>query len=85
MTAQTSLDAHASIDTAALRFIVMRAIRESGDVGITCDEIEIMLDMRHQTASARIRELSLQHRVRVIGKRATRSGRMAQVYVAVTQ
>lgn len=57
-----------------------RCIRR-GDTGKTCDAIEVELRMRHQTASARIRELVLAGRLFDTGeRRLTRSGRKAAVY-----
>ena len=56
----------------------------AGTGGSTCDEIEAALDLRHQTASARVRELALLGRVRDAGgRRRTRSGRQAVVWVEV--
>lgn len=50
--------------------------------GATCDEIELSLDLRHQTASARVRELVLFKEIKDSGdRRETRSGRGARVYV----
>lgn len=50
--------------------------------GMTCDEIEATTGLRHQTASARIRELVLQGHLFDSGRRRpTRSGRSAVVYV----
>jgi predicted HTH transcriptional regulator len=57
---------------------IIRAKRE----GITCEEVEKALDMKHQTASARISELKRSGHIRIIGKRSTESGSMASVYVA---
>ena len=37
---------------------VQRYVCEQGYTGATCDEVEIALDMPHQTTSARIRELA---------------------------
>jgi hypothetical protein len=49
--------------------------------GATCDEIEIALNLRHQTASARVRELALGGLIFDTGqRRSTRSGRSARVY-----
>ena len=49
--------------------------------GATCDEVEQMYCMRHQTASARIRELFLAGKIVDSGeRRATRSGRSAVVW-----
>jgi hypothetical protein len=46
----------------------------------TCDEVDVGLHMRHQMASARIRELVLGGRLRDTGhRRLTRSGRLAAV------
>src|SRR4249919_1949633 len=49
--------------------------------GATCDEIEVALNLRHQTASARVRELALGGVIFDTGeRRPTRSGRPARVY-----
>jgi hypothetical protein len=83
--AVTSKAAAASVarTAASMRTKVFRAILEAGYAGMTCNEIEIALGMRHQTASARVRELFLLadindwHLVR-----KTRSGRNAPVWFA---
>lgn len=50
----------------------------------TCDEIEEMTNIRHQSCSARFRELVLAGRIIDTGlRRKTRSGRSARVYRAV--
>lgn len=50
--------------------------------GATCDEVEVALTMRHQTASARIRELKLEDLIQDSGdRRPTRSGKLAIVWV----
>ena len=89
----TSRDAAASIvdQVNGMCRDVLRAIREAED-GLTCDEVEQLLSMKHQTASARIRDLTscqpalLEQRLdQATGKparRATRSGRTARVYYA---
>lgn len=63
---------------------VYRAIEAAGRRGMTCEECEIQLGMKHQTASARIRELK-DERVRLVvdsgRRRATTSGRQAAVMV----
>lgn len=69
-------------DAASLRERVWRYIDSPGHWGRTCDEVEYALAMRHQTASARIRELVLAGRLIDSGeRRLTRSGRRAAVYV----
>ena len=59
--------------------------------GLTCEQVEQILSMKHQTVSARIRDLSTcQPPLIVVGKdenhevirRATASGRTARVYFA---
>lgn len=50
--------------------------------GLTCDEVERSLGLRHQTASARIRDLALRSHIVDSGeRRVTRSGRKAVVWV----
>lgn len=58
---------------------VFRFVRDQG--GATSDEVEAALDLRHQTASARLRELVLMERLCDSGaRRRTRSGRRATVW-----
>lgn len=65
-----------------LRLAVLQTIDSSID-GMTCDEVEVKLRMRHQTASARIRDLFLAGYIRDSGKRRrTRSKRFAIVWIA---
>jgi len=82
----TSADAADSISDDVLgrmRRLIYREVVYS-PAGRTCDEIEATLDLRHQTASARLRELELTGWVEPTPeKRRTRSGRMAHVYRAV--
>ena len=67
-----------------LRALVYGAIRRSGDQGRTCDELEVQLELRHQTASARVRELAARDLIRDSGaRRPTRSGRGAVVWQVV--
>lgn len=64
---------------ATLRGKILRVLAERGPS--TCDEVEVALNMRHQTASARIRELALQCRIVDSNvKRFTRSKRKAIVW-----
>ena len=82
----TSIAALASIEPAAsgLRAIIYQCIFEEGERGAVCDELEAALDMRHQTASARIRELAQRGLiVDSLRRRPTRSGRAAVVWTAV--
>lgn len=63
---------------------VLAHLVEVGDDGATCDEVEQALELSHQTASARLRELVLKGRAEDSGqRRTTRSGRKAAVWVAV--
>lgn len=82
--AGTSRAAARSVEhsSANARNMVLSAINASLN-GATDDEIEQRTGLRHQTASARRRELVLLGEVRDSGeRRATRSGRKAVVWVA---
>lgn len=78
----TSEAALISIDSVAqqIRMRVLREIAARG--GLTCDEVEVALDMRHQTVSARVNELMNQGLIADSGlRRKTRSGAQAAVWV----
>jgi len=84
---ESSEEAAASVQESAktLRNLVYMFVASSPD-GRTCDEIELHLDLSHQTASARCTELKrlgkLSPRLGEDGKklrRKTRSGRNADV------
>lgn len=70
---------------ASLRAKVLAFIQEREQRGATCDEIQVALDMRPQTASARCWEL---HKggivIKTNLKRKTRTGRNARAYVAAS-
>ena len=67
-----------------LRKLILDHIKRVGNA--TCDEVEAALSLRHQTASARIRELSLGGLLRDSGvRRRTRGGSSARVYNAVEE
>jgi DNA adenine methylase len=83
----STADASASAAQAAsesapqLRSAVFALISKAAD-GMTCDEVEVALDLKHQTASARIRELALEESIEDSGRyRLTRSGCKAVVWV----
>jgi hypothetical protein len=72
-----------AFDAKHLRAVVFNHILGSGSVGMTCDRVEEIMDGRHQTISARIRELRNEGRIVDSGqRRPTRSGRQAIVYLA---
>lgn len=80
----TSMEAarRIAVPSATLRAEVLRTVRAAGSDGATDDEIERRTGLRHQTASARRRELVLQGFLRDSGRtRATSSGRSAKVWV----
>ena len=88
----TSMDAAESIRPSvnAMAKQVLECIRANPN-GMTCDEVELRLKMKHQTCSARIRDLSscqppfIVTRTDDKGKpirRKTSSGRTARVYFA---
>ena len=61
---------------------VYRFLRRRQTLGATCDDVEVALDMKHQTASARLRELAQEERIVDSGRRGkTRSGRSAVIWI----
>ena len=71
-------------DTNRLRRLVYEEIKEAGSSGMTCDEVEARLDLKHQTVSARMRELAIAGRIIDSElKRKTRSGRAAVVWICI--
>ena len=65
-----------------IRMRVLSAIRDAGDHGLTCDELETKTGIAHQSASARITELKEGLLIRDKGeRRRTKNGRLARVYV----
>lgn len=79
----TSRDAADSVANTALtmRMHIFDLLAKREPAGMTCDEVETALGYRHQTASARLRELSLSGAIHDTGdRRLTRSGRSARVY-----
>lgn len=67
-----------------LRARIYRFIKRTDRHGATDDELEIASSQRHQTVSARRRELVLMNAIEDSGqRRQTRSGRNAIVWVAM--
>ena len=59
----------------------VEAAERADPPGLTCDEVEVLTGGRHQSVSARIRELVLDGSIYDTGvRRPTRSGRGANVY-----
>lgn len=80
---ETSCAAAESIDASSIRSRCLEWLKRAGTG--TCDELEVALGLRHQTASARLRELVLMGRVfDTQHRRPTRSGRKAAVYALRT-
>lgn len=70
-------------DVTRLRRAVLDAIGTEPD-GLTCDQVEERLGIRHQTASARVRELAQLGLIIDTGeRRKTRSGRSAAIWKKV--
>jgi len=68
-----------SVNTlSGVRRLVLDTIRTLN--GATCDELEILTGLSHQTISARCTELSQMEYITKYGKRPTRSGRMAAIW-----
>lgn len=68
---------------------VFDAVKEAGPDGMTTDEVEVKLNMRHQTASSQMTYMSKTMTSPVLfdsnNRRQTRSGRYAAVLVADPQ
>ena len=72
-----------------LQKMVLDAVLAEGTMGATCDEVEVVLDMPHQTASARINELKDDDpdtgRPQMLydsgARRKTRHGQLATVWI----
>ena len=65
----------------AMRTRILEWISDRGFPGATCDEVEVALSMKHQTASARISELSSSGMLADSGHRKpTRSGSFAVMW-----
>lgn len=79
-----STEAFRSLGNSAseIRSMVFKFIESMGSIGATCDEIEVRLELSHQTASARCSELKRLGQIVEKGRRPTRSGRSAAVLVA---
>lgn len=70
--------------TDSLRARCLQLIKDASKRGLTCDELEDITGERHQTISARVRELVLRSKILDSGsRRATRSGSQARIYVYV--
>lgn len=79
----TSRAAYESVDHVKVMDKIYETLHEIPG-GQTCDELEIALEMRHQTCSASITKLLALHQLFDTGKRRpTRSGRAARVYITV--
>lgn len=83
----TSIAASASIigSVGQQRRTVFEFVVSRGSTGATCDEIEDALGMSHQSASARLNDLSASPKLPKLldigpDTRKTRSGRAAMVY-----
>lgn len=80
---ENSVAAHASLQSAGeVRRRILELIRKERG-GLTCDEIEQILGLSHQSASARCAELKRDKQVIESGKRKTRTGRLAGILVAI--
>lgn len=84
--ATTSRDAAVAIapTAAGLRKLVAETVANHPQ-GLTCDELEVILNLRHQTCSARVHELVKSgHLVDSGATRSTRSARGTQAIVWVS-
>src|SRR5690348_12708447 len=82
---ETSLESAKRIEGKKHRYrkMIYDYIKGKGTSGATCDEVEVKLDLRHQTASCFIRFLVQDFLLKDSGgKRMTRAGRNAIVWRA---
>jgi len=91
----TSIDAAESLSETltAMRLQVFQEVQKAKD-GLTCDEVEQILGMKHQTASARLNDLmkaqppvlcfEIDAETKRPRRRTTRSGRTARIYFAIS-
>lgn len=64
--------------------LIIGEIARHPKTGATCDELELLLGLSHQTCSARIRQCAKSRMVRDSGNtRPTRTGRPAIVWTVV--
>lgn len=69
-------------DAATVTENVYAYIEGKGDAGATCDEVEVALELRHQTASSRMWDLEGRGRIRkTTATREARSGIKVRIYV----
>lgn len=62
---------------------VYHYVASKGEEGATCDEVEIAMSLRHQTASSRLWDLEGKRLLRkTTDTRKARSGRMVRIYIA---
>ncbi len=80
-TSQAAAESMAPL-TGKLRLRIHGYLCKAGRTGRTTEEIEDALDLRHQTASPRVRELWQMGRIGTETKRRTSSGRLANVWKA---
>jgi hypothetical protein len=79
-----SLAAYASLDETTKEALQdqIEALVSEAPSGMICDDVEVAMGLRHQTASARITELLASNRlIRTALRRETRSGRKAGIVV----
>ena len=79
---ETSREAHASIRPQTIDQKVYGLLLDRAGYGATCDEVEAVLDLRHQTASAALWRLKRSGWVKELREtRTTRGGRSAGVCI----
>lgn len=80
-TRDTTIEAHDAVQPVAadLRASILEAVTAAPE-GLTCEDVEGQLGLRHQTASARINELSRAGKIRDAGRRENKSGAKAIVW-----
>jgi hypothetical protein len=65
------------------REVILRELRMTGFGGLSCEDIENLTALSHQSCSARLSELRREGKIKIVGERKTRSGSTAAVYQAI--
>jgi len=77
----------AGADSTTQQGAVLTAIYQLGGPvgGLTCEEIEWILQLRHQSASGRCNDLKGLYQIAVVGKKRNISGKLADAHLATPQ
>jgi len=81
--AEESVGAFERLDTTRSRVAVFEALKHAGSFGATCNEVAELFGTTPNAISGRFTELKARGLIRKAGRRLTKSGNWAGVYVRV--